>query len=47
MLNVFQLWTTAVLAVGLSKLARVPFKDAAFWVFGYWFMAKLALVMLA
>jgi hypothetical protein len=35
-LNLFHLWATGVLAVGLSKLSGVSFKEAAFWVFGYW-----------
>jgi len=42
-LNVFHLWTTAVLAVGLSKLAGVSIKEGAFWVFGYWLALRLAL----
>ena len=42
-LNVFHLWTTAVLAIGLSKLACVSLKEGAFWVFGYWLALRLAL----
>jgi hypothetical protein len=45
-LNVFHLWTTAVLAIGLSKLSGVSFKEAAFWVFGYWLVFRLALILL-
>ena len=45
--NVFHLWATAVLALGLSKLGGVSFKDGAFWVFGYWLVFKLVLVALA
>jgi Yip1 domain len=45
--DVFQLWTNLVLAIGLSKLSRVAFKEAAFWVFGYWLMARLTLILLA
>lgn len=45
--NLFHLWTTAVLAVGLSRLTGVTFKEAAFWVFGYWLLARIALVLLA
>ena len=45
-LNVFHLWTTAVLAVGLSKLAAVSFGEAAFWVFGYWVAFRLAILIL-
>jgi hypothetical protein len=44
--NVFHLWTTAVLALGLSKLSRVSFKESAFWVFGYWLVLRLALLVL-
>ena len=44
--NIFHLWTTAVLAVGLSRLAGVTFKEAAFWVFSYWLLARIALVLL-
>ena len=46
-LNVFHLWTTAVLAIGLSRLSGATFKEAAFWVFGYWLFARIALILLA
>ncbi len=46
-LNVFHLWTTTVLAIGLSRLSGVTFKEAAFWVFGYWLFARIALIILA
>ena len=46
-LNLFHLWTMTVLAVGLSKLSSVSFKESAFWVFGYWLLARIALSMLA
>jgi hypothetical protein len=46
-LNFFNLWTTAVLAIGLSKLSGVTFKEAAFWVFGYWLFFRLTLIVLA
>lgn len=46
-LNFFHLWAIAVLALGLSKLTLVTFKEAAFWVFGYWVVARLALIVLA
>ena len=42
--NFFHLWTTAVLAIGLSKLARVSFSESAFWVFGYWVALRLAMI---
>jgi hypothetical protein len=45
--NVFHLWTTTVLAIGLSRLSGVSFKEAAFWVFGYWVFARIALIILA
>ena len=47
MMDVFHLWTTAVLAIGLSKLSGVSLKESAFWVFGYWLVFRLALVVLA
>ena len=37
----------ALLAIGLSKLSGVSFKESAFWVLGYWLLVKLALVVLA
>jgi hypothetical protein len=46
-LNIFHLWSTTVLAVGLSRLSGVSFKEAAFWVFGYWLCARIALIILA
>jgi hypothetical protein len=45
-LNFFHLWAATVLAVGLSKLARVSFSEAAFWVFGYWIGLRIALIAL-
>ena len=47
MFNLFHLWTTTLLAIGLSRLSGVSFKESAFWVFGYWFVARLALILLA
>jgi hypothetical protein len=46
-LNFFHLWTTTVLAIGLSRLSGVTFKESAFWVFGYWLVARVALILLA
>jgi hypothetical protein len=46
-MNFFHLWSTTVLAVGLSRLSGVSFKESAFWVFGYWVFARIALVLLA
>ena len=45
--NFFHLWTATVRAVGLSKLARVSFNEAAFWVFGYWVAWRVAMIWLA
>jgi hypothetical protein len=45
-LNFFHLWTITVLAIGLSRLSGVSFKESAFWVFGYWFVARVALILL-
>jgi hypothetical protein len=45
-LNVFHLWMTAVLALGLSKLAAASFREAAFWVFGYWVVFRLSVMLL-
>lgn len=46
-LNGFSLWSSAVLAIGLSKLSGVGFKEAGFWVAGYWIVLRIALVLLA
>ena len=45
-MNFFHLWTTTVLAIGLSRLSGVSFKESAFWVFGYWVFTRMALVLL-
>ena len=45
-MNLFHLWTAAVLATGLSKLGRVTWAEAAFWVFGYWLVLRLGLILL-
>jgi len=44
--NFFHLWSAVALAIGLSKLARVSFKEAAFRVFGYWIGLRIALTAL-
>ena len=46
-MNLFHLWTTTVLAIGLSKLSEASFKESSFWVFGYWLVARIALILLA
>ncbi len=46
-LNIFHLWITALLAVGLSRLSGVSVKEAAFWTFGYWIVLRMALILLA
>lgn len=45
--NFFYLWTAVVLAVGLARLSRVRFVEAAFWVFGYWLFLRLTLLLLS
>ena len=45
--NFFHVWATAVLAIGLSRLAGVAFKEAAFWVFGYWIVLRVGLIVVA
>ena len=45
-LNVFHLWAATLLALGLSKLSRVSFGEAAFWVFLYWIGIRIALALL-
>ena len=44
--NIFYLWAAFTLAVGLSRLTGVSFKEAGFWIFAYWFLARIALAML-
>jgi hypothetical protein len=46
-LNVFHLWATTVLALGLARLSGVAFKESAFGVFGYWVLARIVAVILA
>lgn len=45
-LDLFYLWNTTALAIGLSRLSNVCFKEAAFWVFGYWFALRIVLIIL-
>jgi hypothetical protein len=45
--NFFHLWSTSVLAIGLSRLSGVSFNEAAFWIFGYGFVVRMALILLA
>ena len=45
--NLFHLWTISVLAIGLSRLSGVSFKESAFWVFGYWLVTRVVLILLA
>ncbi len=47
LMNLFHLWATTILALGLSRLAGVGFRESAFWVFGYWIFTRLALILLA
>jgi Yip1 domain len=46
-LNVFHLWSATVLAIGLSRLGAVSFRESAFWVFGYWVLVRLGFILLA
>lgn len=45
--DLFSLWSAILMSLGLSRLAGVLFSEAAFWVFGYWFALRFALVLLA
>ncbi len=45
-INVFSIWQVGVLAVGLSKLAGVPFLRAAWAVFTYWVLQESALILI-
>jgi hypothetical protein len=45
-LNLFHFWSTTVLAIGLTRLCNATFKEAAFWVFGYWVLARIVLIVL-
>jgi hypothetical protein len=45
-LNVFHLWSTTGLAIGLSRLCNVTTKEAALWVFGYWLVARIVMIVL-
>jgi len=46
LLDFFHLWATAVLTIGLSRLASVTIKESAFWIAGYWLFARIAVVLL-
>jgi hypothetical protein len=35
-----------VMAIGLSRLCNVTFKEGAFWVFGYWVATRIVLIIL-
>jgi hypothetical protein len=45
--DVFHLWATSVLAIGLARLSGATVKEATFWVFGYWFAVRAAFVLLS
>jgi Yip1 domain. len=45
-LDFFHLWTTTVLALALSRLCNITFKEAAFWAFGYWMIARIVVIIL-
>ncbi len=42
--NLFYLWSTAVLALALSKLSNVPFGKAAAWFFACWAVSRVLFV---
>jgi len=44
--NLFYLWSTAVLALALSRLSNVPFGRAAGWLFGFWAVSRVIFVMI-
>jgi hypothetical protein len=46
-LNVFDLWELVVLALGLARLAAVPFVRAALPVFGVWMLWSSAMIVFA
>ncbi len=45
-LDLFYIWNTTVIAIGLSRLGNVSFKEAFFWVFGYWIALRIVLIIL-
>jgi hypothetical protein len=45
--NVFSFWLVGVLAVGLARLARVPFLRAAWFVFALWVIQESLLGLVA
>ena len=45
-LDLFRIWTSVVLAIGLSKLTGVSLKECAFWVFAYWLLGRILTVLL-
>ena len=47
MVNLFDLWELAVMAVGLARIACVPFIRAAFPIFSLWIICSLLLGSLA
>jgi hypothetical protein len=44
--NGFYLWSTAVLAIGLSRLTGVSLRECAFWAFSYWLVLRISLISL-
>lgn len=43
-MNLFYLWSTALLALRVAKLGRISFGKAAAWMFGFWVVMRLALI---
>lgn len=44
--NVFNFWQVALMALGLARLAGVPFARAAMLVFSYWVLQESALILI-
>ncbi|PYL00060.1 MAG: hypothetical protein DME19_06395 [Verrucomicrobia bacterium] len=44
--NLFYLWSTAVLALALSRLSGVGFGKAAVWMFGFWAASRVLFVVI-
>jgi len=44
--NLFYLWSTAVLSLALSKLSGVQFGKAAVWMFGFWVASRVLFVVI-
>lgn len=45
-LNLVQIWMVIVMAIGLSRLANVPFARASLLVLGFWLVQQSALILI-